>query len=60
LYTLRWRPRKQLHATAAWIREHDGGRFFYTELGHDVRSLDTKFGRQHVLEGLRWAAGAGK
>lgn len=44
----------------AWIREHDGGRFFYTELGHDVRSLDTKFGRQHVLEGLRWAAGAGK
>lgn len=41
----------------AWIREHDGGRFFYTELGHDVRSLDTEFGRQHVLEGLRWAAG---
>ena len=44
----------------AWIREHDGGRFFYTELGHDVRSLDTKFGRQHLLEGLRWAAGKGK
>ena len=44
----------------AWIREHDGGRFFYTELGHDVRSLDTKFGRQHVLEGLRWAAAKGK
>jgi type 1 glutamine amidotransferase len=39
----------------AWLREHDGGRFFYTELGHDVRSLDTKFGRQHVLEALRWA-----
>jgi type 1 glutamine amidotransferase len=42
---------------AAWLREHDGGRFFYTELGHDLRSLDTKFGRKHVSEGVRWAAG---
>jgi type 1 glutamine amidotransferase len=42
---------------AAWLREHGGGRFFYTELGHDVRSLDTKFGRKHVTEGVRWAAG---
>jgi hypothetical protein len=41
----------------AWIREYDGGRFFYTEFGHDVRSLDTKFGRQHIIEGIRWAAG---
>ncbi len=40
----------------AWTRIHDGGRFFYTELGHDVRSLDTEFGRRHLLEGLRWAA----
>jgi type 1 glutamine amidotransferase len=43
---------------AAWLREHDGGRFFYTELGHDVRSLDTNFGRKHVTEGVRWAAGS--
>ena len=43
----------------AWLREHEGGRFFYTELGHDVRSLDTAFGRQHVIEGIRWAAGHG-
>jgi type 1 glutamine amidotransferase len=42
---------------AAWLREHDGGRFFYTELGHDLRSLDTKFGMKHVTEGVRWAAG---
>ena len=40
----------------AWTRLYKGGRFFYTELGHDVRSLDTKFGRQHLLEGIRWAA----
>lgn len=42
----------------AWLHENGGGRFFYTELGHDVRSLDTKFGRQHIVEGIRWAAGA--
>ena len=39
----------------AWIREIEGGRFFYTELGHDVASLDTRFGVQHVVEGIRWA-----
>ena len=40
----------------AWTTEKHGGRFFYTELGHDVRSVDTDFGRQHVFEGIRWAA----
>jgi type 1 glutamine amidotransferase len=40
----------------AWLREHGGGRFFYTELGHDLRSLDTTFGKQHLVEGVRWAA----
>ncbi|MDX1564526.1 MAG: ThuA domain-containing protein [Phycisphaeraceae bacterium] len=44
----------------AWTRQMDGGRFFYTELGHDIRSLDTPFGRQHVIEGIRWAAGRGR
>ena len=38
----------------SWIREFEGGRFFYTELGHEVKSLDTKFGRQHLIEGLHW------
>lgn len=40
----------------AWLREWGGGRFFYTELGHTVSSLNTKFGKQHILEGIRWAA----
>lgn len=39
-----------------WTREKDGGRFFYTELGHDVRSLDTDFGRKHIVGAIRWAA----
>lgn len=40
----------------AWLREYGGGRFFYTELGHDLRSLNTTFGKQHIVEGVRWAA----
>lgn len=41
---------------AAWCREVDGGRFFYSALGHDPRALSTPFGRQHLLGGLSWAA----
>jgi type 1 glutamine amidotransferase len=41
---------------AAWTHEAEGGRFFYTELGHDLRSLDTPFGRQHITAAIRWAA----
>jgi type 1 glutamine amidotransferase len=41
----------------AWLRPYGGGRFFYTELGHDLRSLDTPFGKKHVVEAARWALG---
>jgi hypothetical protein len=42
----------------AWTHEpQTGGRFFYTEFGHDLRSLSTPFARQHILEGIKWAAG---
>lgn len=34
-----------------------GGRFFYTELGHDLRALNTPFARQHILGGIKWAIG---
>ena len=45
----------------AWTNEPaSGGRFFYTEFGHDLRSLSTPFARRHVLEGIKWAAAAGK
>ncbi len=40
----------------AWTNTLNDGRFFYTELGHDVRSLETPFGRRHILEAIRWAA----
>jgi type 1 glutamine amidotransferase len=44
---------------AAWCREVEGGRFFYSALGHDVRALSTPFGRQHLLGGLAWVTQAG-
>jgi type 1 glutamine amidotransferase len=43
---------------AAWTRETEGGRFFYTAIGHDARALNSDFGRHHMLEALRWAANA--
>ena len=41
----------------SWLHTNGGGRFFYTELGHDIRSLSTAFARQHIVEAIRWAAG---
>lgn len=49
------RPMGEDHPVS-WVRHYEGGRFFYTELGHDLRSLDTKFGRMHILEAIRWVA----
>lgn len=42
----------------SWINTLNDGRFFYTDLGHDVRSLNTKFGRHHITEAIKWAARA--
>lgn len=41
----------------AWKRQVDGGRSFYTTLGHTKEAFgDSRF-RRHLLEGLEWAAG---
>jgi type 1 glutamine amidotransferase len=54
--TLGGKPMGKDHP-AAWCREFEGGRFFYSAIGHDTRSLNTPFGQQHILGALRWAAG---
>lgn len=41
----------------AWCHEFDGGRSWYTALGHTKASYTSSLFRQHVLGGLRWAAG---
>jgi type 1 glutamine amidotransferase len=41
----------------SWRHEFDGGRAWYTAMGHpDETYLDAGF-RQHLLGGIRWAAG---
>jgi uncharacterized protein len=41
----------------AWVREHDGGRVFATALGHFPDVWRHPAFVQHLLEGMRYAAG---
>lgn len=41
----------------AWIHEYDGGRSFYTGLGHTKEGFSKPLFRTHLLEGIEWAAG---
>ena len=41
----------------SWIREHEGGRVFITKLGHFADVWHNPDFIQHVLEGMRMAAG---
>jgi cytochrome c len=41
----------------AWYHEFDGGRGFYTALGHDNRSWEDPLFVQHVLGGIQYAMG---
>lgn len=40
----------------AWYHEFDGGRAWYTGMGHTTASYDEPLFRQHLLGGIRWAA----
>ena len=41
----------------AWYHDYDGGRGFYTALGHDNKSWEDALYRQHVLGGIQYAMG---
>lgn len=41
----------------AWYREFDGGRSFYTGLGHTDESYKEDLFLQHMLGGIKWAMG---
>jgi len=43
----------------AWFRTIDGGRSFYTNLGHRPQTWQDPRFVTHLLEGIRWAAGGG-
>jgi len=42
----------------AWCHLFDGGRSWYTALGHTSTTFDEPLFRQHLLGGILWAAGA--
>ena len=41
----------------AWYHDFDGGRAWYTALGHTKESYAEKLFLEHVREGIEWAAG---
>jgi cytochrome c len=43
----------------AWYREFEGGRTFYTAMGHTQESWSEPMFLKHVLGGISWAAGDG-
>lgn len=44
----------------AWYHEYDGGRAFYTELGHTDESYSDPLYLQHLLGGIKYAMGKAK
>jgi cytochrome c len=41
----------------AWYHEFDGGRSFYTGMGHTNESYAEPLFRRHLLEGIKYAIG---
>ena len=41
----------------AWYQEFDGGRVFYTSLGHKIEYYSDPVFRKHILGGIRWVMG---
>ena len=41
----------------SWAREVDGGRVFYTAMGHTVASYSEPFFLRHIADGLDWVLG---
>jgi type 1 glutamine amidotransferase len=41
----------------AWYHEFDGGRGFYTALGHDNKSFEDPLYLQHILGGIKYVMG---
>ena len=43
----------------SWYHEHDGGRAWYTNMGHTDATFSEPLFLRHLLGGIRWAMGAG-
>ncbi|MCO1598353.1 ThuA domain-containing protein [Micromonospora sp. RHAY321] len=40
-----------------WCKDHQGGRSFYTGLGHSIETYRSAKFREHLLGGIQWSAG---
>lgn len=47
------------HHPMAWYHEFDGGRVFYTNMGHTDETFSEPLVLQHFWAGLQWAMGTG-
>ena len=45
---------------SAWCHEFDGGRQWYTSLGHDIDTYKEPVFRAHLMGGLQWVIGRNK
>lgn len=45
---------------SVWCHEFDGGRQWYTSLGHDAPIYETKEFQQHIMGGITWVIGSQK
>lgn len=41
----------------SWYHEYDGGRAWYTAMGHTIESYEEALFQRHLLGGILWAAG---
>jgi type 1 glutamine amidotransferase len=48
----------RLRHPMAWCQEYDGGRAWYTALGHTIETYGEPLFLRHLLGGILWAAGA--
>ncbi|NND34860.1 MAG: hypothetical protein HKN76_19900 [Saprospiraceae bacterium] len=46
-----------VHHPIAWYHEYDGGRAFYTELGHTEEAYENEIYLRHLLGGIRFSIG---
>ena len=42
----------------AWYHNYEGGRVFYTALGHTIESYSEPYFLQHLLGGIKYAMGS--
>jgi len=43
-----------------WRRKLGKGRYLFTGLGHDIRSINTEFARNHIIAAINWTANSAK